>query len=167
MPGAGTPPSFASPAPTPCLLPNSSLDNSALTTSHNNRVRTTGFVCLDLQKQNKTKQTNKKNTQNPAAETSLKTASQNGRDRRSHYCFKRVSYYSVRILALPPHRSTCTVPIHPFPKQLTSKILYKAPGGSLARRAHTEYRTLGAQILVFAQAHLVCPAVVPSGYVAI
>lgn len=86
-------------------------------------------------------------------------------ERGSHYCFKRVSY-SVRILALPPHRSICTIPIHPFPKQLTSKILYKALGESLAGRTQTEYRTLGAQILVFAQAHLVCPAVVPSGYAA-
>lgn len=30
-----------------------------------------------------------------------------------------------------------------------------------------EYRTLGAQILIFAQAHLVCPAVVLSEYAAI
>lgn len=53
------------------------------------------------------------------------------------------------------------------PKQLTSNILYKAAGGSPARRARTEHRTLGAQILVFAQALLVCPAVVPSGCTAI
>lgn len=83
-------------------------------------------------------------------------------EERSHYCFKRVSY-SVRILELPPHRSICTIPIHPFPKQLTSKILYKALGESLW--THTdEYRTLGAGDSYVAQAHLVCPAVFPSGY---
>lgn len=55
LPGAGTPPSaFASPAPTTCLFPNSSLDNSALTTT----VKITGserqgLFVLVYRKQNK------------------------------------------------------------------------------------------------------------------
>lgn len=156
MPEAGTTPSpFASPVPTPCLLPNSSLGNSALTST----VIITGserqsWLILVYRKK-------KKSSLNISENCIAKWK------RGSHYSFKRVSYYSVRILALPPNRSICWVPIHPFPKHLTSNILSKAPGGSLARRARTEYRTLGAQILVFAQAHLVCPAVVPSGYTVI
>lgn len=57
-------------------------------------------------------------------------------ERESDYCFERVSYYSVRFLALSPHRSIRSVPIPPFPKQLTSKILYKAPDRSYPD-AHT------------------------------
>lgn len=56
----------------------------------------------------------------------------------------RVSYYSAHILPVSFHRSICSVPIHSFSKQLTSKILLCSPREESRQSAPREYRTLSA-----------------------